>query len=470
VHPPNYHKRFHLSGTELSLPHISNLYLALPLRYRNPHRSDTRPCGARSNQVSSNQTKPAEHPAPATLHLQPKPETHSVPLPTFPTDFNEFLGNTAAVENLRTAIAAGRLPHAIILSGPAGAGKYTLALMLTMTIECARQPRDLWSNGQTLAGFCGHCANCVRIASAANLEEQVAAAVLAREDLRETDKKETRVLIQPHPDVLILPPDPPQLLIKLGQVRTLIQRAHFLPAEAPRRVFILTSASMMKEAANSLLKILEEPPESVHIFILAENIGELLPTIRSRCASVRLGALPIEEMEMLLADRRPELPAPQRALIARLSQGAVGRALAFDLDDYTAARTDALIFLQYAASATPNQGGARSTTSAQPDHTTLLKMTETYRAGAEGQQKTTALLRAFSLLLEDLLLLNAGTPELLRNTDLRAELDRLASTLPFEWIERASHAADQVQSGLRRNLLRSLSLDAFAAQLATLTP
>ena len=382
-------------------------------------------------------------------------------LSSLPADFNEFLGNTQAVESLRTAIAAGRLPHSLIFSGPAGAGKYTLALMLTMAIECERQPRDLWSNGQTLAGFCGHCHNCTRIASAANLEEQVAAAVAAREELRETDKKETRVLIQPHPDVLILPPDPPQLLIKLGQVRTLIQRAHYLPSEAPRKVFILTVANMMKEAANSLLKILEEPPATVHIFILAENPGELLPTIRSRCATVRLGALPVEEIEMLLAERRPEVPPNQRALIARLSQGATGRALAFDLETYIAARADALIFLNNAAAALLNTGAT------EPDHTALFKMTETYRAGADGQQKTTALLRAFSLLLEDLLLLDAGTPELLRNIDLHAELERLAAALPFAWIERASHAVDQVYSGLRRNLLRSLSLDAFAAQLAT---
>jgi DNA polymerase-3 subunit delta' len=394
-------------------------------------------------------------------------------MPTLPADFNEFLGNTLTVENLRTAIAAGHLPHAVLLSGPAGAGKYSLALMLTMAIECERQPRDLWSNGQTLAAFCGHCRNCTRIAAAANLEDHVAAAVLAREDLRETDKKDTRVLIQPHPDVLILPPDPPQLLIKLGQVRTLIQQAHYLPAEAPRRIFILTSASMMKEAANSLLKILEEPPPTVHIFLLAENPGELLPTIRSRCAQIRLGALPVEEIEMLLVTRRPEIPPKQRALIARLAQGAAGRALTFDLEAYTAARADALIFLNNAGApcqtASPSDVGmsrsTRTPSQTDPDHTALFKMTETYRAGAEGQQKTTTLLRALSLLLEDLLLLNAGTPELLRNIDLRPELDRLAAALPFEWIERASHALDQVHSGLRRNLLRSLSLDALAAQL-----
>jgi DNA polymerase-3 subunit delta' len=385
--------------------------------------------------------------------------TTKIDTPTLPATFNDFLGNSTAVEHLRTAIAAGRLPHSLILSGANGAGKYTLALMLAMAVECERQPHDLWSNGQSLAGFCGVCHNCTRIASAANLEEEIDKAVAAREELRETDKKETRVLVQPHPDVLIIPPDPPQLLIKLGQVRTLIQRSHYLPSEAPRKIFILTAASFMKEAANSLLKVLEEPPATVHLIILAENPGELLPTIRSRCATVRLGALPVEEIEMLLADRRPDIPPQQRTLIARLSQGAAGKALSFDLEAYTAARADALLFLRNAA--------ATASGSSEPDHTALFKMTETYRAGAEGQQKTTALLRSLSLLLEDLLLLGAGTPELLRNTDLRKELDRLNSILTFQWIESASRALDQVHSGLRRNLLRNLSLDAFAGQLAS---
>ncbi len=377
---------------------------------------------------------------------------------TIPSTFGDFLGNTQPIEQLRTAIAAARLPHSLILSGPAGAGKYTLALMLAMTVECERQPRDLWSNGQSLASFCGVCRNCTRIAAASSLDEEVDKAVAAREELREADKKDTRVLVQPHPDVLIIPPDPPQLLIKLGQVRTVIQRAHYLPSEAPRKIFIFTAASFMKEAANSLLKILEEPPATVHIFILAENPGELLPTIRSRCANIRLGALPVEEIEMLLADRRPDVPPQQRTLIARLAQGAAGKALGFDLPAYTAARADALLFLRNAA--------ASQTGTAEPDHSSLFKMTETYRAGAEGQQKTLSLLRSLSLLLEDILLLQAGTPELLRNTDLRQELDRLSQTLGFHWVESASRALDQVHSGLRRNLLRNLSLDAFAEQLA----
>ena len=369
-----------------------------------------------------------------------------------PATFNDFFGNAHAVEGLRMAIAAGRLPHSLILAGPQGAGKYTLALMLAMAVECERQPRELWSTGQSLASFCGVCANCVRIASAADLGALVENAVAAREDLRETDKKETRVLIQQHPDVLIVPPDPPQLLVKLGQVRTLIGSAQYLPAEGPRKIFILSESRFMKEAANSLLKVLEEPPDYVHIILCAENPGELLPTIRSRCATVKLGALPVEELEMLLADQRPQWEPKHRTLVARLSQGAAGRALGFDLEGYVAARADAMLLLRSAV--------------LDPDHSALFRMTETYRAGADGQVKTSALLRTLGLVLEDLLLLLAGTPELVRNVDLRAELERFAGGISFAWIENASRGLDGVTTGMRRNLLRNLSLDAFAESLA----
>src|ERR1700753_39922 len=139
-----------------------------------------------------------------------------------PTNFQGFIGNVHAVESLRAAIAAGRLPHSLILAGPRGAGKYTLALMLTMALECERQPRETIDNRE-LASFCGECKNCTRIAEAADLKSKIDEAVAAREDMRETDKKDTRVLVQTHPDVLIISPDPPHLLIKLGQIRTVIQ-------------------------------------------------------------------------------------------------------------------------------------------------------------------------------------------------------------------------------------------------------
>ncbi len=372
-----------------------------------------------------------------------------------PRSFDEFTGNRGVVDGLRAAIATGRLPHSLILLGPRGAGKFTLSLLLTMALECERQPREPappgTHAGRQLAGFCGVCRNCTRIAEGADLEARIADAVAAREEMRETDKKDTRILIQTHPDVLIVPPDPPQLLLKLGQIRTLISRSQYLPTEAPAKVFLLTSSAFMKEAANSLLKVLEEPPAYVHILLMAENLGDLLPTIRSRCAVAHLGALPAEEIAALLAQRRPELSKSERELTARLAEGAAGKALGFNLAEYAAARTDALTFLH----------GAEQSN----DHSALFRMTETYRAGAEGQTKTVALLRALSSVLEDILLLQSVGEERMRNIDKRVELQRFAETFSFDWIEASVRSMDGVQSGMRRNLLRSLSLDGFALDL-----
>ena len=361
--------------------------------------------------------------------------------------FRDFVGNSVTVRRLRECVRSDHFPQALILAGPKGAGKYTLSLMLAQAVNCL-EPGE--SDG--LPDFCGRCRNCVRIAEAANLEERVAEAVEARDELRDTDKRETRILIQTHPDVLIVPPDPPQLLIKLGQVRQVIHVAYYRPPIESKRTFtIFTSSAFMKEAANSLLKILEEPPAHTSLILLTENPQELLPTIRSRTVTHRLGALPAAELEALLAERRPELKPPDRALAARLAQGAVGRALTMDLGSYLASRQDALVVLRTALR--------------EPDYSQLFHSTETYRGGADEQEKTLNLLRAMSSLLEDLLLVIAGTPALVRNLDISGELERMADGITVDWIEAAARALVQVEQGMRRNLLRSLSLDAMAVSL-----
>lgn len=360
--------------------------------------------------------------------------------------FSDFIGNEAAVRHLRAAIAAGRLPHSLLLAGPRGAGKYTLAVMLALAVNCLEQPLT-----DGLPDFCGRCDNCDRIGASLDLDSRVAEAIAAREDLREVDKKETRILVQTHPSVLVIPPDPPQLLIKMGQVRTMIREAQRKPAEARRAVFVFTSASFMKEAANSLLKVLEEPPPYALIVLVAENPGELLPTIRSRTSLVRLGAIPTEELEPLLASRRDDLKPQERALVARLAEGAVGRALGFDLPGYLASRADALVMMRNALQ--------------EADHSALFRVTETYRAGAEGQQKTAGLIRAMRSLLEDLLMVLSGASGLIRNVDLERELGVMAGQLTLDWLERAAQGLQMVESGMRRNLLRNVSLDAFASDL-----
>ena len=286
--------------------------------------------------------------------------------------FSDFHGNAPTVTRLREMLANGRFPHAVILAGPDGAGKYTLAQMVAKTMNCLESVETKGLPAAAgLPDFCGVCANCKRIAAADDLEARFAEAVEVREGMRETDKKDTRILVQTHPEVLIIPPDPPQMLIKIGQVRRVIQTIYYKPAEARRRIYIFTDSAFMKEAANSLLKVLEEPPDFATIFILAQNPGELLPTIRSRCITFTLAALPTPEIEQHLAQKRPEWNVRQRLLVARLAGGAIGKAQSFQLDVYTAARKDALLILNSEVHA--------------EDHTELFRTTETYRAGAEGK-------------------------------------------------------------------------------------
>jgi DNA polymerase-3 subunit delta' len=360
--------------------------------------------------------------------------------------FSDFHGNADVVHNIREMLAHDRFPHAVILAGPQGSGKFTLAQMIAKAMNCLERPIT-----DGLPDFCARCANCVRIAEADSLEARFAAALETRENLREADKRETRILVQTHPDVLIIPPDPPQMLVKVDQVRHVIGEMYYRPSEGRERVYIFSAADFMKEAANSLLKILEEPPGFATIFLLTDNPSALLPTIRSRCMTLRLAPLSTAEVEDYLAETRPELKARERGLVARLCGGGLGRARSFDLAQYLAARPDALALLAPAM-------GAR-------DHSELFKVTESYRGGADGKSKLSSTIRVLYSLLEDLLFVKSGTPEMVRNQDLLAELNRMAEQVDFDWIVTATQRLGELESGMRRNLLRSLALDSFAAAL-----
>jgi DNA polymerase-3 subunit delta' len=360
--------------------------------------------------------------------------------------FEQFRGNAPTVGRLRAMIARDHLPHAIILTGPRGAGKFTLAQMVAKAVNCLERP--IAEDG--LPDFCGVCRNCERIAQADALDQRFAEAVEARDNLRESDKRETRIFVQTHPEVLVIPPDPPQMLVKVDQVRHVIGEMYYRPAEGRQKFYIFSESNFMKEAANALLKVLEEPPDFATLFLLAENSNALLPTIRSRCITLTLAPLTAEEIALDLA-LRTEWTSPQKKLVAQLCGGAMGRARNFDLNGYLTARKDALLLL--------------TTALGENDHAGLFRATEAYRAGGEGKAKTDLLISVLYSILEDLMFLKAGSIELMRNQDLHAELASIAAQISFDWIVRASNGLGDVQNGMRRNLLRSLSLDGFSSSL-----
>ncbi len=386
--------------------------------------------------------------------------------------FADFLGNSDTVTRLREMLERDHFPHALILAGPRGSGKYTLAQMVAKAMNCLERPRTLAFTSQSkqkfdtaykldgnadpgdraeaLPDFCGRCSNCVRIGQADDLEARFAEAVEARDGLRETDKRETRIFVQTHSDVMVIPPDPPQMLVKVDQVRHLTASMYYKPAEGRQKVYIFPNPAFVKEAANALLKVLEEPPEFATIFLLAENPSMLLPTIRSRCVTMTLAPLPLAEIEQHLA-HSVGWSASQRELVARLSCGALGRARSFDLNGFLAARHDALLILNTAIAGT--------------DHGDLFRATETYRAGAEGKEKTEELIAALYSLLRDMLSLMSNAPNLVHNIDIVSDLTALSRKVDFDWIAAAAERTGEVHSGMRRNLLRSLSLDALASSL-----
>ena len=204
--------------------------------------------------------------------------------------FDSFFGNPQAVAAVREMLASGRVPGAMLFAGPDGVGKKTLALMLAKALVCEHGPAD----------FCDQC-RCCRKA------EQMFAA--AREDLarrREIRESVRRVEGLVYFDLQLI--EPLTKFILTEQIRQLRAIAYTRPFELPRRVFILDDAQTIHwQAADLMLKVLEEPPEPTSIVLVCPNAYELRSTIRSRCLRVPFSPVDEPHIQELLA-REKNLP------------------------------------------------------------------------------------------------------------------------------------------------------------------
>lgn len=197
--------------------------------------------------------------------------------------WNKVIGHDRQIDALRRSLAEGRPPHAWLFSGIRGIGKRLVAQTLAAAICCRG------SNSP-----CGLCTSC------------------------------TKVINNVHPDVLVVEPEGQRL--KIDQVRTLARKIQFHPLESDAKVAVIDEADSMTEAAaNSLLKILEEPPSATHFILITSAAHRLLPTIRSRCRHVTF--LPLNDT--VVADYLQRLGGwqPDEARrVATLAQGSLGLA------------------------------------------------------------------------------------------------------------------------------------------------
>src|SRR5215470_6316604 len=238
--------------------------------------------------------------------------------------FAEFLGNERIVAALRGALRGGRVPHALLFTGPRGVGKFTLARMFSQAANCERLNDD----------FCGECVTCQRISLLVDPQKLLEQGLVERGESADAATVErVPLILQTHPDVWALIPDPVRLknpvvrpMLRIGQLRA-VQRAAYFQPMGRRRVFILDGAETMRwDVANVCLKILEEPPGSATLILTAPSPYTLLPTIVSRCLQFHFAPLGQAAVEKVLKEKTDRKPA-ERKLASQLAEGSPGYAL-----------------------------------------------------------------------------------------------------------------------------------------------
>jgi len=201
------------------------------------------------------------------------------------------LAQPHALRQLQAELAAGHLSHAYLLVGPPHVGKMSLALDIARAVNCAAPVPER---------PCGGCRQCKRITAGHHADVLVITLQHVAVQRRE---------------------------ISIDEVRTVERQAALKPFEGASRVFIFDSADhMSEEAANALLKTLEEPPPQSLLILLAIQPDLLLPTILSRCRRIDLRPMPQDALARYLMESH-QVPDSQAQLLARLSKGCVGWAL-----------------------------------------------------------------------------------------------------------------------------------------------
>lgn len=338
-------------------------------------------------------------------------------------EFPDFFGNKGVASTLAKMLMSGRISQTLLLSGPEGIGKATLARRFAAALlgDALKIEADDLSRAE-------------------NIE-----AVEARDKWISDKRAEDPLLFSTHPDFTTFPPDGPLRQITIQQMRLLRERGQPRPLSGAFRVMLIDHLDRANEqSANSLLKVLEEPPSHLILIATVENLYDLLPTIRSRAITLQMSRLSPDEMLAFVKTRR--LSDPE--LRVDLAEGSPGIALTLDLEQFRKRRALMLTALECGAGLKP--------------FSTWVQASESYSASKS--EKLDLHLKIGYGLLRDVLALTQGLPAA-KNRDIQPQVAKLASAVSFPWIQRATACLDELVLMVRRNIQKTAALDALIVNL-----
>jgi DNA polymerase-3 subunit delta' len=344
--------------------------------------------------------------------------------------FDKLIGNNHIKEILRRMLKADRVPHSLLFAGEEGIGKRQFALELAKSFVC-QTPKDFEA--------CDKCVACKRADKF----------VFPRAD----DKKEEfeKVFFSEHSDVGIVIPYKNGILV--NAVRELEKEANFRPYEAKARIFIIDDAEKLNaakdNAANALLKTLEEPVATTYIFLISSHPDSLLPTILSRCQTLRFAPCAAKDIENHLLDTK-KFSIDDAAVLARLASGSVGRALETDLVKFREQREVMLKVLESLI--------------VKENSSYLLKTSEEMN-DAKHKERYEAFLDILQSLIHDIWVLRFDAGEIV-NADIRNALQRFAEKSDSKRLAKWLSEIETMREGFAVNLNKKIATDALFMQMA----
>jgi DNA polymerase-3 subunit delta' len=331
------------------------------------------------------------------------------------------VGHEQAVDVLSRAIGRQRIGHAYLFSGPLGVGKRSLALAFAQALNCERYGPGTDAADEALAP-CGRCRRCRLIAAAT------------------------------HPEVRTIGVQPPHRVIRIADVESIQADAALRASDVFRKVYILEQVELLHpDAANRLLKTIEEPPPSVMMILTTVDPDATMETIVSRCQHVRLRPLRREPLADLLAVRAG-LEPERAALIAALADGCVGRGLTLAGNQRALDRRTELL----------DELGRLLV----GDRLARLAYARTLGdRWSRDQENVREVLGTWLRWWRDVLLAQSGLAERIVNLDRRSEIERLAGLLSKREVSAGVASVRDILQMLDQNVNARLALDVAVLDL-----